>query len=186
MTRALAAGLLLVGACTQAPDPGSEPPDASPPGDACLVSSASLSGLDPITMSAEEAIVDGKTVYRFTADLDQAPARDVFLIQLRDGHGVFAASPPAPGTFPLTGAETALDTCGACVNVIADLRPMIGPSKIYMAASGTMTLRSLIGGTDGTLEGVTLRELDLQTLQPAVGGCTIDLPTTRFVTSVPP
>lgn len=76
-----------------------------------------------------------------TVVLDMGPPRDSFFIRLMAGRGAFAGG-LATGTFPLTGADAASATCGLCVNIIADIVAMQGPSKFYFATSGSVTLTS--------------------------------------------
>ncbi len=76
-----------------------------------------------------------------TIVLDPGPPRDSFFIKLNAGKGAFAGG-LTTGTFPLTGADAQSANCGVCVNIIADIVAMQGPSKFYFATSGSVTLTS--------------------------------------------
>lgn len=76
-----------------------------------------------------------------TAVLDPGPPRDSFFLKLTAGRGAFAGG-LTTGTFPITGADAASATCGVCVNIIADIVSMQGPTKFYFATSGSVTLTS--------------------------------------------
>lgn len=98
--------------------------------------------------------------------------RDVVYVQLKGGRGAFAGRDPAPGTYPISGADAAYGTCGVCVTLIGDLVMGQGPTQFYVATGGTVTITSVAGRLTGSVAAVTLGELDLGTEQLVAGGCT--------------
>ena len=78
-------------------------------------------------------------VYGITTILDQGPPRDVFEIQFWSGFGVFG-SEVAPGSFPITGAETNLNDCGLCAIIFGDLASNGTTNTVLVAQSGTFTV----------------------------------------------
>jgi len=103
-----------------------------------------------------------------TIVLDPGPPRDSFFLKLNTGKGVFAGG-LATGTFPISGAELSQATCGMCVNIIADIVAMQGPSKFYFATGGSVTLTSHTPPA-GTLTNVTFHEVTANG-DPINSGC---------------
>lgn len=92
-----------------------------------------------------------------TIVVDPGPPRDSLFIKLTGGNGVFAGG-LGTGTFQISGVEADLNACGLCVSVIADIVAGTGPTKLYFADSGSVTLTAT-SPPAGTLSGVHLREI---------------------------
>jgi len=112
-----------------------------------------------------------------TIVLDPGPPRDSFFLKLTTGKGVFAGG-LATGTFPITGAELSTTTCGLCVNIIADIVTMQGPTKFYFATAGSVTLTSHTPPV-GTLTNVTFQEVTVSGA-PVNSGCTSMISAMQF------
>lgn len=100
-----------------------------------------------------------------------AATRDVVFVQLKGGKGAFAGRDPAPGTYPLTGAELDYNTCGVCVTVIGDIVAGQGPTQFYFQRAGTVTITSAAGSLVGSVSGMEFLELDLGTEELVRDGC---------------
>lgn len=124
-------------------------------------------------------------VIRLNADIDPVSPRDVLSIQLWDGVGPFAGGAVAPGVYTLGGAEGHFSTCGACVTIVADIVPMVGPTEIYIAQSGTLTIDSVSPTVSGSLADVVLQTFDLNTGAPIPGGCTTSIAQAAVSAAVP-
>jgi hypothetical protein len=74
----------------------------------------------------------GMSPTSLTIVLDEGPPRDSFFINLKN-------AVPA-GTYEITGDNANASTCSVCVNIIADIVAMQGPTKFYFATSGSVTL----------------------------------------------
>ena len=132
----LAISVLALGACG---DDGGATIDAAVGMDAydtarCLIT-GNYGALGALTGTTSQ----GPTTLTIT--LDPGPPRDSFFIKLNAGKGAFAGG-LATGTFSITGADAQSPNCGLCVNIIADIVAMQGPSKFYFATSGSVTLTS--------------------------------------------
>lgn len=92
-----------------------------------------------------------------TIVLDGGPPRDSLFLKLNTGKGVFAQG-LAAGTYTLAGADLDFSNCGLCVNIIADIVSMQGPSKFYFADAGMVTLTATQPPA-GTLSNVTFKEV---------------------------
>jgi hypothetical protein len=103
-----------------------------------------------------------------TIVLDPGPPRDSFFLKLTAGNGVFAGGLQT-GTFTIAGAELGSQTCGLCVNLLADIGSM-GPAKFYFATGGTVMLTSHTPPA-GTLSDVTIHEVTSGGTE-IEGGCT--------------
>lgn len=177
--RRLPLALLVLAACSDSSAPGVDAPPAidaavdapSNPAD-CLISTAygdlgtktGITSQGPTTLSVV---------------LDAGPPRDSFFIKLNAGVGVFSGG-LANGTYTLTGAELDLSTCGLCVSIIADIVTGQGPTKLYFATGGTVTLTDTAPPT-GTMQDVTFQEVDFGGgMVP--GGCTSSITAMAFGT----
>lgn len=112
-----------------------------------------------------------------TITLDDGPPRDTFFLKLNTGKGAFAAG-LATGTFPLMGADLDAPNCGLCINLIADIVAMQGPTKFYFASGGTVTLTSTAPPA-GSLTDVTFVETT-SAGQLVPGGCTGSITSMTF------
>ena len=108
------------------------------------------------------------------------PGKDDLFIKLVAGKGVFVGGLKT-GVFDLTGAETDYNTCGACVIIIADLIPGQGPSKFYLATSGTLTLSSVTQPMSGSGSNLLFDEIGVNTFQKIPGGCHAGIDSMSFV-----
>jgi hypothetical protein len=114
-----------------------------------------------------------------TIVVDPGPPRDVVFLKLNAGKGVFAAG-LANGTFPLTGAELGNTTCGACVNIVADITNT-GPTKFYFATGGSVTLTAT-SPPAGTFTNVTFQEVTSGGAM-VPGGCDAKITSMSFTTN---
>jgi hypothetical protein len=115
-----------------------------------------------------------------TIVLDPGPPRDSFFLKLNAGKGVFSAG-LAAGTYPIAGAELSQSTCGACVNIIADIVTMQGPTKFYFATGGSLTLTAT-SPPAGSLSAVTFQEVDAGGGM-ITNGCTARIDAMSFTTN---
>ncbi len=112
-----------------------------------------------------------------TVVLDPGPPRDSFFLRLNMGKGVFASG-LANGTFEITGTDASSPTCGLCVNIIADIVTMQGPSKFYFATAGSVTLTNTRPPT-GSVSGLSFVEVGVNgDVMP--GGCTATIASMTF------
>jgi hypothetical protein len=109
--------------------------------------------------------------------LDPGPPRDALFFNLKEGMGVFTGG-LANGTYPLAGAELAYDDCGLCVTVIADIVAMQGPSKLYFATGGSVTLTGTSPPT-GSVQDLTFHEIGFDGV-PIASGCTTTIASLTF------
>ena len=112
-----------------------------------------------------------------TIVLDGGPPRDSFFLKLNTGKGVFAAG-LANGSYTLAGADLDFSNCGLCVNIIADIVSMQGPTKFYFAEAGMVTLTST-SPPAGTLSNVTFKEVTSGGA-PVAGGCVASITSMTF------
>jgi hypothetical protein len=96
-------------------------------------------------------------------EIDAGPPRDNLLIKLNAGKGVFSGG-LKPGTYSLA-SETDFTNCGLCVNIVADIVSMQGPTKFYFADAGMVTLTSVMP-PEGSAQNITFHEVN-------AGGTTI-------------
>ena len=115
---------LVLVACSDSGTPAT--PDAATQsdgngGNACLVK-ASYGAVGAVTGTA----MMGQST--LSATLDAGPPRDAFFIKLVTGKGAFGFG-LTPGDYTISGADASYNTCGLCVNIIADIVTGSGPSK---------------------------------------------------------
>jgi len=113
-----------------------------------------------------------------TIVVDAGPPRDSFFLKLTSGKGVFSGG-LSNGTFTIAGAELSNQTCGVCVNLLADIGNM-GPQKFYFADGGTVTLSSTTPPA-GSIANVTIHEVDSGG-QEILGGCAGSIDAMAFTT----
>ncbi len=109
--------------------------------------------------------------------IDAGPPRDAFFIKLVAAKGVFAGG-LATGTYTLSGADLDFNNCGLCVNIIADIVAMQGPSKFYFATAGSVTITST-QPVAGSLSNVMLHEVSAAGA-PTNSGCTTQIDSMTF------
>ncbi|MCE9578115.1 MAG: hypothetical protein K8W52_33625 [Deltaproteobacteria bacterium] len=180
--------LLALAACSN--EVGGDPaPDAAQAADALpanCTAAADLGDLGPRTGTPMASGVAGsRTVSVSMTVAGDAALRDVLFLNLRVGRGAFAGGDPAPGTYPITGADADFDTCGACLTLIGDLVAGQGPTQFYFATGGTVTLTSTAGHLTGSAADVTLQELDINSSQLVKGGCTSRVAAVSFDVALP-
>jgi hypothetical protein len=105
---------------------------------------------------------------------------DQIAISLWPGFGIFTNTPVGPGTYTITGAETNMNTCGACVEIFADVDPNAGSDGHYQAQSGTLVITSISGRFTGTLTNATLVRDD------SPDGCSTHIDTLAVRRPMPP
>ena len=150
------------------------PADASVDGPPCVVPTAGYGALLFTSTNAARRTLGGVETVAWLGAMQSGPMSDLVDIQLIQGNGVFAGGLPAPGTYELTGAETQLLTCGACVVIHASV-----PRQYFVAQSGTLVVDELgptgTGQFRGSLANVTFVHVtvDSMTTQSTVidDGC---------------
>ncbi|MGE0546787.1 MAG: hypothetical protein AB7O24_31250 [Kofleriaceae bacterium] len=168
--------LSMVAACGGGPS-GDSNPDAANSVDAdpqaqCLVDSdygalgakAGAQSMGPTRLAVELAAI--------------GEPRDVLFINLKDGQGVFAGG-LTTGTFTISGDEADFINCGLCVSIIADLIPMVGPTKFYAASSGTVTITATTPPA-GSAQDLTFREVMVDGTD-AMGDCASSIESISFM-----
>jgi len=97
----------------------------------------------------------------YVAPLNSASKPDVLWIELYSGYGVFQNG-IKPGTYELSGAELAYDSCGLCVTITADYDMGSGAwQQDYMATGGTVTITEVTPRFIGTLSNVTFTNANI-------------------------
>jgi hypothetical protein len=168
--------ILLIAACSGSPDPddnggvdAGSGADAAPR--ACTVAAdlGQLGARDGTPMASGTA---GSRIVSVSMTVASDTAtRDVVFVQLKGGKGAFAGRDPAPGTYPITGAELDYNTCGVCVTVIGDIVAGQGPTQFYFQRAGSVTITSAAGTLAGSVSGLDFLELDLGTEELVRDGC---------------
>lgn len=151
--------------------------DSGPGEEVCLVA-RDIPALGAVTGTAS-ANGAGDPTISFT--VDAGPPRDALQIKLVANTGAFAGGAIKTGTFQISGVDTGLTTCGLCVSIVADIVPMQGPSKIYQATSGEVTITSATRPYAGTLRTLSFGEVTLD--GTAVPGCKADLAEVSFTSN---
>lgn len=173
-TLILAAGSLA--ACSSESDP-MQTPDAAPSIDAPAAPVGCLIPGDYGALGAKTGAANTISPNSLTVVLDAGPPRDSLFVKLNANTGVFAGG-LATGTFTITGAESSLATCGLCVSLSADIVSGVGPTKLYFAQSGSVTITS----TDpvaGSAQNLTLAEINLSGMA-VTNGCTSKITSVAF------
>ncbi len=171
--RSLALAAILLAACSDDPQPQvADAPSTDAPYDTarCLIA-----GHYGALGTKTGATTQGPTTS--TIVLDGGPPRDSFFLKLNAGDGVFAAG-LANGSYTLAGADLDFSNCGLCVNIIADIVSMQGPTKFYFADAGMVTLTST-SPPAGTLSNVTFKEVTSGGA-PVASGCVASITSMTF------
>jgi hypothetical protein len=108
---------------------------------------------------------------------------DALRLLLYAGFGGFGSGDIAPGTYQLTGDETAFSTCGLCVLVGTDVTKD-GQADWYMATGGSITLTMAGGGSNTTLSG-SLTGVNFAHVGKDGDGLPTDTVVDSCVTSIP-
>jgi hypothetical protein len=111
-----------------------------------------------VTARSPQAVTESSDI-KYSDNLDAAAAPDVFKLLLFTGRGVFASG-YATGTYTIAGAETKYATCGACVEIFANVDASNNFAAFYMAQSGTLTITSITPRLTGTLSNADLLHLN--------------------------
>lgn len=125
----------------------------------------------------QQGSMGARQYYLLLADFDAAATPDRLQLALWDTYGAFTGD-VVPGTYPIAGPETELETCGVCVAVLADFTPPA--SQFYLAKSGTVTLDTVEPTLAGSISGIQVEQIDGTTGAVIPDGCTATLPTATF------
>ena len=111
---------------------------------------------------------------------------DLLLVELWDDYGAFQGGELETGEFAIEGDESALNSCGVCIQLLANVRQNgsggLLIDKQYIATGGTVTVDStgtrdgaeLTGNYTGSVSGLTFTEVDPNPMTggiPLPGGC---------------
>jgi hypothetical protein len=115
---------------------------------------------------------------------------DFLQVSLRTGLGPFSGG-IVPATVQLTGEETMIETCSACVLMFTDLFSSGGQIQVtdyYMPTAGTVMLTSTAGDFQGTITGLMLQHVVMagNTFAPANDGCVVSIPTVTMNAEIEP
>lgn len=157
------------------------PPDAPP----CTLVPAA--GYGTLSFASTHAGRLGNGTVAWLGTLQGGMTSDVLDIQLVAGNTVWAAGPPAPGTFALTGAEAQLMTCGVCVVLQVNV-----PRQYFVAQGGTLVVDEVgptgTGKFRATLTDATFAHVmvDLATSRSTVvdDGCTTSITSASWETTI--
>ena len=125
-------------------------------------------------------------VYRMKVALPGSGALpDELQVQLWDNYGAFLGGVAAPGTYPISGPETSVDTCGVCVIVFADVDPTAGPASAYIAQAGSVQVDSITTSFTGAVSGVPgFQHFNDDTGTVINDGCTTQLQSADFDSAI--
>ncbi len=178
MRASLAVALLLPAACSgSSSSPDARPADAYDTAK-CLIKGV-YGALGSVTGTA--GTTGGATTITVTLD-PGPPGKDDLFFKLVPNKGAFSSGAPAPGTYTIAGADANYNGCGLCTLIIAGIMPTTGPSKFYMAQSGTVTLTSVTPPIHGTAMNLEFAEIDISTGNTVTGGCTASITSVDFST----
>ncbi|CAN5916583.1 hypothetical protein BH11MYX2_BH11MYX2_00920 [soil metagenome] len=96
---------------------------------------------------------------KYSDNLDADATPDIFKLVLIDGRGAFTGG-YAAGTYTIAGAETKYATCGACVEIFANVDASSNFAAFYLAQSGTLAITSVTPRLTGTLTNADLIHLN--------------------------
>jgi hypothetical protein len=114
---------------------------------------------------------------------------DAVELDLWDGYGAFSGATEAekrvaPGTYEVTGDETAIVTCGVCFFLYGNFDTVsMTVEKAYLAVSGSVTVDEPIGpNLSGNGTDLVFREIDDQSQIGGTldGGCEVRVPSIQF------
>jgi hypothetical protein len=112
--------------------------------------------------------------------LEAGPPRDVFFFKLVSGAGAFAGG-LRTGTFAISGADAGFQSCGLCVNIVADIVAGQGPTKFYQASAGEVTLTSVAPPYAGSVKNLVFGEVDGN--GSPIPGCTSAIASASFTSN---
>jgi hypothetical protein len=161
---------LLVGCGSGGEPPAGEEPD----GGVCTLSDNMDNAGDVAALKANSCNVPmsmgTKKWYRLSATVPGTG--DVVQLELWDNLGAFKGGAVHAGTFPLTGADADLSTCGVCVRALGD-KGEAGQQE-YFATSGTVEVTAVGGGGSeftATISDVTFEQVDPTSKKVVANGC---------------
>lgn len=125
----------------------------------CTVAT-SLGTVAPLAQMAQDD-VDPPNSLVYTAGLNADALPDGLAIQLSSGFGAFKTMRIGPGTFPLSGDESSMVSCGICMRIRSNIDSHDSAEAVYMPLSGSMTITSVSGNFTGTLTNVLFRQVDI-------------------------
>ncbi len=154
-----------------------EGPDA-PEQEVCPLPATMADAGDLTALKAQRCNVPGsmgaKKWFRLSATLP-AGAADIVQLELWPGQGAFATTDILPGTYTITGADTADSTCGVCLRAIGDKN--LPTQKFYFATAGTVDITAIGAAPapiSATITDAMFAEVDASN-NPVASGCTASL-----------
>jgi hypothetical protein len=155
----------------------STPPDAAVDDVATCKVRGSYAALGSVTGTVGANGAGNPTV---SITLDAGPPRDVFFFKFVAGSGAFVGGLKT-GTFTIGGADAGFNSCGLCVNLVADIVAGQGPTKFYQATAGQVTLTSVTRPYAGTVSNLAFGEVTAD--GTPVVGCTSAITSASFVSN---
>lgn len=123
----------------------------------------------------------------FYAPIDSGADTSSLYLSLEDGYGVYENGLKT-GQVSLTGDETNMATCGACLQLYASTSAEEG--MFFMPTGGTLNVSSINGRFTGTVSNVTFVEvtIDEETWEstPVPNGCTTQVTSASFDAEIVP
>ncbi len=99
--------------------------------------------------------------YRGSAKIADEAAPDFLVLELYDDYGPFAGGDVVPGTYEIGEEDAAIDSCGLCAYVYADVDEGTGTAQeLYLAQSGTVVIEQVEPELVGSITGATFAEID--------------------------
>jgi hypothetical protein len=155
----------------------SDDEDDGPGEEVCLVA-RDIPALGAVTGTTSANGAGDPTI---SFNVDAGPPRDALQLKLVANTGAFAGGAIKTGTFQISGADAGFTTCGLCVAIVADIVAMQGPSKLYQATSGEVTITSATRPYAGTLRNISFGEVTFD--GAPVPGCKADLAEVSFTSN---
>ena len=160
------------------------PIDAAPDVPACTSSPPQLGTISAFDTTRAVSTHDGSgnETIAFLGAVQAGPDADTLDIQLIQGMGAFAGGPPAAGTYPLSGVETQLSTCGVCVVVEGGT-----PRGYYAAQRGTLVIDAVDTHFQASLSNVDFAHVDVDpntSVSTIIDTCTASITTATWDTPI--
>jgi len=177
--------LAIVGGCSSGDDGGGDGDGGPDAGAACAIADALGPAGQLAEVEAERHNAPGSMgaskVYSLSARLTEGEPGDFLVVDLWDGFGAFSGGPVAAGTYPIAGADTSADSCGACVYVMADVDPATDePGQAFVARSGTLVIDAVLPDLTGSLAGLEFQEIDVDSGELVADGCSTALESATY------
>jgi len=110
--------------------------------------------------------------YRGSMKIVDEAAPDFLVLELYDDYGPFAGGDVLPGTYEIGAEDAAVDSCGICAYVYADVDEGTGAAQeLYLAQSGTVVIEQVEPEIVGSISGATFAEVDPAEEALVAGGC---------------